>query len=443
MEILNQTQLVRINEAKDIGRDTIQAYIDAFSRPPYEERFTGDEVYANLEGLLTQGGNLLVRKLGDKTVALAGGFPRLDGSYWIEELAVNPDAQGEGFGRQMLRDFLLSVAGEKISAFKLRTTKNNFKAISLYDSEGFVIDETSEVVPSRRTNGRITLDERIYLSKFLKQDTMPESNNLRRLVIAYPSGNTTAVVYDQMLSKNRKVLNGNIMDSWKRDFPGSPEIEQCCFVTMPKSREAIAKVEMFGGEFCGNATRSVIWLLTNGQDYEGKIEVSGVKRLLEFRVEDGLVSVEMPLPEEQAVLEVKEGTLVQLDGIAQMVVMDQNPEPASYLLDRLIKEKLYSLQAQPAVGVSNYDQSTNRAEFNVWVKEVDTVFDETACGSGTCAIGVALATKRKENVYLDVLQPSGEKISITCIWDDALGKVVKAEITGKVNILYDGPFSLK
>ncbi|HRP36985.1 MAG TPA: hypothetical protein PLS50_04190, partial [Candidatus Dojkabacteria bacterium] len=151
----------------------------------------------------------------------------------------------------------------------------------------------------------------------------------------------------------------------------------------------------------------------------------------------------MPLPIDQAVREVEEGILVQLDGIAQMVVVDSDVSSASQLLSELKNSNRYNLQEQPAVGVSYYDQSTEKAEFNVWVKEVDTVFDETACGSGTCAIGVALATNRKEDVYLEVIQPSGEKITVTCIWDEAQRKVVRAEITGEVNILYDGPFSLK
>jgi len=443
MDILNQTQLVPITSKEAIGEDILRVYQNAFIEAPYEENFSQDEVYMNLGELLDEGGNLFVRKFGNEAVALAGGFPRQDGSYWIEELAVAPDSQGEGLGRQMLKDLLLSVAGDEISAFQLRTTKNNSKAISLYRSEGFQIDDTSIVVPSRRTNGRITLDERIYLSKFLNQDAMPEKNNLKRVVVAFPSGNTTAVVFDQRLTGDRKVLNRNLMDSWKNDYPGSPEIEQCCFVTVPESEEAIAKVEMFGGEFCGNATRSVIWVLTKGQDYQGKIEVSGVNRLLDFSVKDGQVTVEMPLPIDQAVREVEEGILVQLDGIAQMVVVDSDISSASELLSELKNSNRYNLQEQPAVGVSYYDQSTEKAEFNVWVKEVDTVFDETACGSGTCAIGVALATNRKENVYLEVIQPSGEKITVTCIWDEAKGKVVRAEITGEVNILYDGPFSLK
>ena len=100
------------------------------------------------------------------------------------------------------------------------------------------------------------------------------------MAVAYPSGNTTAIVFDQLLSIERKVLNDSIMRSWKATNPAEPEIEQCCFLTPALSSEAVARVEMFGGEFCGNATRSAAWLVTGGEDYSGLIEVSGAENPL-------------------------------------------------------------------------------------------------------------------------------------------------------------------
>ena len=143
------------------------------------------------------------------------------------------------------------------------------------------------------------------------------------------------------------------MSQWKADYAGFPEIEQCCFVTLPKSPEAIARVEMFGGEFCGNATRSVIYALTGGNDYEGLIEVSGVARPLEFKIENEEVALEMPLPEELGIEEVEEGILVQLDGIAQLVVIDpKEARSPAQLLRELKNQAKYDLNTQPAVGVS-------------------------------------------------------------------------------------------
>jgi len=262
----------------------------------------------------------------------------------------------------------------------------------------------------------------------------------------YPSGNTTAVVFDQMLDTDREDLNSRVMSAWKVKEASQPEVEQCCFVTLPKNKEAVARVEMFGGEFCGNATRSVIQLITEGKDYQGMIEVSGVDRPLNFNVSNGVVAVEMPLPQDgNLATQVAEGTLVQLDGIAQLVVTDatiQQSRTPRELLNDLLEQNSYGLAEQPAVGVTYYDKVSKNAEFGVWVKEVNTVFDETACGSGTCAIGVASALDTKQNQKIEVVQPSGESITTEAAFDNESGKVVASNIAGKVSVLYDGELSL-
>lgn len=264
---------------------------------------------------------------------------------------------------------------------------------------------------------------------------------LQRIVIAYPAGNTTAVVFDKLMNTNRKSLNDRIVRAWKSKSPDLPEIEQCCFVTVPRSPKAIARVEMFGGEFCGNATRSVVWVLTEGRDCAGLIEVSGVNKLLEFSVQNGEVGIEMPLSQKGLTTYVNEGILVRLDGIAQLVVTNlPSKKTPRQLLDSLLSENRYNLTEQPAVGVSYYDQVSGKAAFCVWVKEMDTIFDETACGSGTCAIGVARAWKAGEFTRLNVVQPSGEIIRTEA--DYGPGTVSRSFIAGGVKILYDGALEL-
>lgn len=294
-----------------------------------------------------------------------------------------------------------------------------------------------------RQDGKVALDERVYLSK-PPLELAERLKTLKRVAIAYPSGNTTAVVFDQLLDSDRKSLNDKLMQAWKRERRGEPEVEQCCFVTLPQNATAIARVEMFGGEFCGNATRSVAWLVVGGKDYVGLIEVSGVDRPLEFVVKAGEVSVEMPLPESgQLVTPAQEGSLVRLDGIAQLVVTEEGQrerQTPRELLTRLLANNTYGLANQPAVGVSYYDQTSGKAEFCVWVNAVDTIFDEMACGSGTSAIGITLALISKGSAELPVIQPSGELITTTATYE--VGKISRSQITGKVNVLYDGAMSL-
>ncbi len=275
---------------------------------------------------------------------------------------------------------------------------------------------------------------------------MNKEKLLKRVAIAYPSGNTTAVVFDQLLDYDRQDLNSKIMESWKSSHPNSPEIEQCCFVTKSRDPSAIARVEMFGGEFCGNATRSVIQLMTGGNDYKGRIEVSGVDKPLNFSVENSVIKLEMPLPRGDKISQVvDEGILVTLDGISHLVVVEEKTrdiQTPRKLLQQLLKKNSYNLANEPAVGVSYYDQQSNKADFAVWVKEVDTIFDETACGSGTCSIGIALARMTNGNVELDVIQPSGESIKTHASYDKIMDIINDSTISGKVNLLYDSRFKL-
>ena len=153
----------------------------------------------------------------------------------------------------------------------------------------------------------------------------------------------------------------------------------------------------------------------------------------------------MPLPVDgNPPRAVEEGTLVQLDGIAQLVVTHTGLREAMtsrQVLESLITGNKYGLSDQSAVGVSYYDSDTGRASFCVWVNEVGTIFDETACGSGTCAIGVAAATEARESIRLPVVQPSGEVISTEADYDPKIGRVVSTAISGTVKLLYDGGFA--
>lgn len=436
MNQLSQTQV----------EGAVSTYRRAFAEPPYEEAFTDEEALDALQFILNQKGDLVLGQADNEVIALAGGYMKSDELYYIEELAVDPIKQGRGIGREALRAIISQSLDREPTALEIRTASRNEKAIGLYSSEGFIIQAITEVVSQTRQDGKIGLDERVYLVKNIKEKTLEKPSTLKRVAIVYPSGNTTAVVFDQMINADREDLNSRVMSAWKDKEARQPEVEQCCFVTLPKNKDAVARVEMFGGEFCGNATRSVIWLITEGKDYQGMIEVSGVDRPLNFTVINGIVALEMPLPQDgNLATRVVEGMLVQLDGITQLVVTDtmiqQNMTPRE-LLNDLLEQNSYGLAEQPAVGVTYYDGITKKAKFSIWVNEVNTVFDETACGSGSCAIGVTSALDSKQNQDIEVVQPSGESIIAKVMFDSVTDSVVTSNIAGKVSVLYDGGLRL-
>ena len=66
----------------------------------------------------------------------------------------------------------------------------------------------------------------------------------------------------------------------------------------------------------------------------------------------------------------------------------------------------------------------------VYVKEINTLFYETACGSGSVAVGIYESFKNKRSVNIDILQPSSDIIKVETNVDDK--KIYNARISGKV-----------
>lgn len=254
------------------------------------------------------------------------------------------------------------------------------------------------------------------------------------LCVAYPSGNTTAVIFEDLSSSDLKELNLSIMKAWKIKFPHLHEIEQCCFIKSPINPKAIARIEMFGGKFCGNGARSALFLIARGRDCRGFVEVSGTSRLLEFIISSNRVTLELPFLNAR---HVEEGILIYFEGIVHLVVIDKKIITRDLLI-RLLNENKYQLKDYPAVGVIFFDQKTSLATYSVWINGVDTIFDETACGSGTGAIGIALSLNNNCDIDQEILQLSNKTIRTIVSFDKKSNKIEKNFIQGNVDQIYKG-----
>lgn len=195
---------------------------------------------------------------------------------------------------------------------------------------------------------------------------------------------------------------------------------------------------MFGGEFCGNAARSLIKLVASpGQS--GVIESSGTSQLLPFETTPAEITVSMPIADNPR--QVDEGILVPLEGITHLVMTDPIPaQSPRALIQTLLGKNAYNLRDLPAVGVTYFGTTNQQATFCVWVRDVATMFDETACGSGTSAIAIATAWQKQQSADLTVRQPSGDSITAQATYTD--GAITGARIGGAVDILFDGEFTL-
>lgn len=87
---------------------------------------------------------------------------------------------------------------------------------------------------------------------------------------------------------------------------------------------------------------------------------------------------------------------------------------------------------EKAIGIMLLENNFGKQKINpiIWVKEIDTIFYETACGSGSLGTAIYHYIKNKSK-KIELLQPSNYIIEIEIIGNENF--IEKAIITGIVN----------
>lgn len=226
--------------------------------------------------------------------------------------------------------------------------------------------------------------------------------------ILRPGGNDTMLIKCIAKKSLRKPLNDIGMKLY-------PNVEQVGFYNY-SSITKLGELEMAGGEFCGNALRSLAYLLLNGKKGEIQCKVSGVNRLLKAGVSKRNTSyAQMPIMRDFSCVKKLSSNLwrVDLEGISHLITV--SPKKLGQNKAKTIAKELLQknglLESRPASGVMFVRQNKFNSEMDsepvVWVRDIQTFFYETACASGTAAIGLwnSLHGKR-QNTALQVKQPS-------------------------------------
>lgn len=247
-----------------------------------------------------------------------------------------------------------------------------------------------------------------------------------------PGGNKTALVSGSEYTDNQKrLINKIIMEK-------NSEVEQVGFLS-----RRVNRLEMAGGEFCLNATRCAVWEYLGGKEGEIELTVSGTnKRILGKVLNDKKVEIQLDIGKNLTDLyEMKNDfTCIKIDGIL-IVILDEekskpyiqklreNEEEAKSLLKHIMMTELDS--DEKAIGIMLLENISDRIKINpiVWVKEIDTVFYETACGSGSLGTTIYNYLKNKDN-KIEIIQPSGYSINIKL--EENGEYIEKAIITGVV-----------
>ena len=252
-----------------------------------------------------------------------------------------------------------------------------------------------------------------------------------RYQLFYPSGNDTAIVYGTDFSATEQLqINNAIMDR-------HPNVEQVGFVSVNTLTPIFF---MAGGGFCGNGFRSAVWHFLQGVPSTIQITIPNIAgNVLGGISNDGNVWVEVPRPEIIRVIHIEEGlSLVELIGVSHIVVSPAKSRSIIFLDEEERCSSAKKLLEQVGLiervtcGVI-YTQKTEKGYRIVPCVHdlgVDTMKQETACGTGSIAAVIAISVIQRKSVSLMVEQPSGERISASVKLSN--GRIQRAIISGKV-----------
>lgn len=189
------------------------------------------------------------------------------------------------------------------------------------------------------------------------------------------------------------------------------------------------KFEMLGGEFCGNACRSVAYYCFEkfGKS-EIEIEINNIKLLSNCNNNYAEVKVDYNVLIEKVSQLEDNIFLVKMNSISQIVVLENSSlfnkkasiEMAQQVIDKFKIDDF-------CVGVMYF--SKNKMQPLVYIKKVNTFFNETACASGSIACAIVQDLIKKENYY-KIIQPTNEIIEVH------IGE--KILVNGKIKRIRDG-----
>ena len=272
-----------------------------------------------------------------------------------------------------------------------------------------------------------------------------------------PGGNTTLLIPARAVPvPQRPAVARQLMDSLHLGA------EQVGFIDLPaeisglegiQNPEIMPGLTMMGGEFCGNACRCLAALLVMLAEKEpetwpvlGSLRSSGAERPVAWRVRpttDGAPGLDAAVRVDLAgatVTELEPGLCrVDMPGIVH-ILLDENlfPAPADLTAEAAQWRQKLGLENQPGVGCIRHAPLNAANPYIaplVWIRDTDSSCPETACGSGSLALGLALRAHGGQS-SINIRQPSGEYIAVEL--EENAGGVWRGWIGGPVRLIATG-----
>ena len=245
-----------------------------------------------------------------------------------------------------------------------------------------------------------------------------------KIVRADPAGNITVFVLDTVPGDRRAEIARAILA--KKELAA----EQVAF------RTGENRIDMSGGEFCGNASRAFGMLLAKERGIRGKAEleigISGCDGSVKVSVdtENHEATADMPLPKSVAERTVgnMHGTLVNLGGIAHFVTEEAEPELAFFRRAEPLFDEFPGIEAY---GVIFLEKGGSHFYPLIRVPAAGSLVWEGSCGSGSVACAVRRSIGVEGEYAENYIQPAG---NIMASVTRKNGRIESARIGGRVEL---------
>lgn len=263
-----------------------------------------------------------------------------------------------------------------------------------------------------------------------------------------PSENTTIIITEPGVEKEEYGKIATAAMAYSHLYG-----EQVGFLTPTQTSKSKGRMEMSGGEFCGNGLLALGAYVAWREEIEKErfsLEFSGVAKPLSCEVEKTSpvsyrVKGEMPVKEFRIFQ--KEisadnggitGDLVEMTGITHFLFPIDDRDKS--LIDfSLLLKKLEQEGDNQAYGALGYREEGGKIEMTPWVyvPGINSLRKERSCGSGSLALGLLWARKKENPISLTISQPGG-RISVEVDFDRKEKKVIGAFIETEVLITCEG-----
>ena len=253
-----------------------------------------------------------------------------------------------------------------------------------------------------------------------------------RYVTLNPAGNLTCLVLDPVTEEERARVTAELMC----------RCEQVGYLETPQRfpGRVRARLQMMGGEFCGNASMgTAAWLamqdgLTAGGEEKILLEVSGAEEPVFCRVRretaGWIGTVEMPPVSGTEEIRIKGYplTAVHMPGMTHLIHAGERMEKTE--AEALLQAAAAELPV-PAIGLLQWDETVKTMTPLVFVRGSGTMVWETACGSGSAAIGAWKTLAAGTSTKVSVGQPGGR---LTVETEAGRGRILRIWLTGSIGI---------